>query len=110
MCGMDMPLDVIQVEFLRCSGVGVVEEGAPSIKPPSLHVFVGQLGQPIHNALKWACLQIVIALTSSPFAIIPIALSIILDPTHDWYLFDIGHGQYDQQQDVLVVTPYTWYL
>ena len=38
-CGMDMPLDVIQVEFLRCSGVGAVEGVAPSIEPlSSLHI------------------------------------------------------------------------
>ena len=42
--------------------------------------------------------------------IIPIALPIILGPHHDRYLLGIGHGQYDQQQDILIVALYTWDL
>ena len=29
---------------------------------------------------------------------------------HNCYLLSIGHGRYDQQQDIPVVTPYTWNL
>ena len=109
--GTDLPLDIIQTELLGCSRVRSCGESHPFTAPLSLLApFQGSWSDPGITALKWDCLQVVVALTSSPFMIIPITLSIILDPHHDWYLLRIGHGQEVQQQDILIVALYTWDL
>ena len=75
-CGMDVPLDIVQVESIRgCRGVTSLQDTCPLVH--------SQASWSNHNmtALKWACFQVVVSLASSPFMIIPNALSIILDFT-----------------------------
>ena len=56
---------------------GVPLPGAPV---PLAHSR-GICSDPDITVLEWACLQIMVALASSPFVIIPISLLIIFDPT-----------------------------
>ena len=82
LCGTDMPLDIVQREFLRHNRVRVAEGAAPSAASLfPLAPLWGSWSNPDIITLKWACLQVMVALASSPFVIIPIALSIIVDPT-----------------------------
>ena len=62
-------------------GTGAVEGVDPFAVPQTPMLLQGTWSDPDITALKWACFQDMAALTSSPFMIIPIALSIVLDPT-----------------------------
>ena len=82
LCGVDMPLHIIQKEFLKCGMVGSDGGAAPFAAFPSpCTLFQGSWSDPDITAPKSTCFQVAVALASSPFVIIPIALSIIVDPT-----------------------------
>ena len=82
LCGMDMLLDTVQTEFLRCGRAGGCRGSDPICRIPiALAPQWGSWSVPGITAPKWACFQVMVALNSSPFVIIPNALSIILDPT-----------------------------
>ena len=81
-CDTDVPMDIVQAEFLRCSGVWGCRRGCPSVEPLSLlaHLW-GSWSDPYMTTPKWTYLQVNIALASSTFVIILFTLLIILDPT-----------------------------
>ena len=60
-------------------------------------------------APKCACPQVSIALANSSFVNTFMSLSIILELTMTG-TFGIGHGWYDQHQNILIIPPNTWYL
>ena len=74
-------LDIIQREFLGCSRVRGCRGLPPFAALLPLAPSWGSWSNQDIAAVKWACFQVVVALTSSPIMIIPITLSIILDPT-----------------------------
>ena len=80
-CGMDMPLDVVQTEFLWHSRVGGCGGNGLLHSSPTPAPLWDSWSDPDINAPKWACFKVMVALISSPFVIIPITLSIILDHT-----------------------------
>ena len=81
-CSMDMPLDIVQREFLRyCRDRGSGGSNPLHSIPICLVLLWGSWSDPDITTLKWACLQITAVLTGSPFVIIPITLSITLGPT-----------------------------
>ena len=78
-CGMDVPLDIAQAELPIHSGVRGCWRVCPLPEVPIL--LRGSWSDLNMTTLKLACQQVVVALASPPFMIIPIALSIILDST-----------------------------
>ena len=62
-------------------GTEVVGGSVPFLRPHPLMHLRGNWSDPDMTTLKWACLKVMVALASTPFVIIPIALSIILDST-----------------------------
>ena len=81
LCGTDMPLDIVHTEFLGYSRVRGCRWSNPLSVPPASALLQGSWSNPDITAMKWTCFQVMVALTSSPFVIIPITLSIILNPT-----------------------------
>ena len=81
LCGMDLPLDIIQTEFLGCSRVGGCRGSDPLHSNPVPHIFAGQLKWPRHNNSEVGQFPCSSCSHKSPFVIIPITLSIILDLT-----------------------------
>ena len=67
---------------LGAVGSGAAEGVIPlSAHPSPLVSLQGNWSDQDITAPKWVCFQVKVALTSFPFVIIPITLSIILDPT-----------------------------
>ena len=92
-------------------GSGAEEELTPFAASPSpLVPLWGSWSDPDITAPKWAFFQVVVALACSLFCDHSHHPINNPGPHHNWYLLRIGHSQYDQQQVILIVTPYTWDL
>ena len=78
----DRSLDILQAE-LPDAVVSELGEGMTSFpySPFPFKSVWNNWSDPDITALKWACLQVAVALMSSPFIIIPITQSMILDLT-----------------------------
>ena len=108
LCGKDVPLDIVQTEFLGHSRVRGCGESNPIHSIPVLPCIpMGQPQWPRHNHTKVGLFPGCIYLHKFPLHDHSNCPVNKLGSHHDWYLLRIGHSWFGQQQDILIVAPYT---